>query len=254
MVRGFVFAGGYGNRLRNSIPDYDDIPKLMELREWSRYPMNPKCLLPVNGKALLEYSIASLPAELDEIVVSTFSSQKDKVVSRVSELGRDDVSLRVFDGNRYLDIRDAFSLYEDALMLMHSDTIGCPDASQRLLRRFLEGNYDILTFVYDDFIRDGLVDVEEGVVKGIDEKVKYVGQSPVIFGYTPRTINGIDRLFERTTEDNRIEGETSIIKEVLKGGGTVGYELMPENVFNVDTIEIFLRALCFIETLGERDE
>ena len=251
MVRGIIFAGGYGNRLKSSISQYEPDPELREIREWATDYDNPKCLLTVNGRPLLEYSVDVLPTGLDKITVSTLSSQESKVRGVLPRLKRSDIELRVFDQNRYLDLKDMLSTYRDDLMVMHSDTITSAEASKLLLDRFLHGGYDIVTFAYREFIENGLVNVDGNAVRNISDKVRYVGLAPVIFGFTPATIRGIDSLFSRTTEDVGIQGETSIIREIIREGGVVGYELMPENAFNIDTIEVFLSGLHFMQMAGD---
>lgn len=160
-MKALLLAAGVGSRLR---PITDTIPK---------------CLVPINGKPLLEYWLENLrDAGVDEFLINTHYLHKQVEEFVNSSKHREKITLAyekelLNTGGTLLANRDFF--HDEPFMLIHADNLSFCD-----IREFIDAHKNrphgcditMMLFRSDDPSSCGIVELDENkIVQGFFEKV-----------------------------------------------------------------------------------
>ncbi len=185
----------------------------------------PKALVPVNGKPLIDYALARLADEGVEHIVVNAWYQKDKLIEHLRQYTR--VTIYISEEEELLEtgggIRHALPLLKDApFYSINSDSLwlnGATSALQRLSHLWDDARMDGLLMLYrtvhvhnyyekGDFImardgklrRRGFHDIAPHVYTGVQVL------SPRLFAHAPTGAFSLNTLYDQALADERLYG------------------------------------------------
>jgi dTDP-glucose pyrophosphorylase/CBS domain-containing protein len=220
-VTGVIMAGGYGKRL---MPLTEAVPKPM---------------LPVNGRPLLEHTLAKLRQSGIRTVNVATHHLSQNIVDHFKDGSQFGVQLQYFEEAEPLGTASclaSMSSGTDPLLVINGDVLTNVDVRAMLdFHREHQASLTVGVRQYDIEVPFGVVETEGVQVTGIHEK-------PVLRHFINAGIYLLDRDVCRLVPDGRRFDMTDVIVAVIESGGTVISFPVREYWIDIGRVEQYQKA------------
>ena len=231
--RALILAAGMGNRLGEYTKD------------------NPKCLVEVNGKSILEYQLEALRENGIKDIVIVVGYKGDKIKDFVKNHKFKNLNIKLVDNKEFESSNSSYSfalasdkVKDEPYIHLNCDIVFLPS----LIKKLIESKYENV-IVLDKKIKlsdnmeqvhleeDKIIHMQNTLLEGA------IGKAAGVAKFSPRNISWIKKRAERyIAKGDKNQNYYGIIREAVKHLDFYGLDPGDETLFEVNSVDDLEKA------------